>query len=123
MNKARKENNRQGRAVIFQQHANPVFEQRARADSTGQVRKDEDQQGNDDGKVEGSAVAETVEDLDALLEVDEGDVEAEDVTGESGDPAEPVAGVCDGENPMEDEGPAKTALVGGGSGERGKGAD
>lgn len=49
--------------------------------------------------------------MDALLEVDAGDVEAENVAGEAGDPAQPVAGVCDGEDPVEDEGPSEEARV------------
>ncbi|KAJ8105878.1 hypothetical protein OPT61_g9914 [Boeremia exigua] len=45
------------------------------------------------------------EDLDALLQIDEGHVEAEDVAGEARDIAEGVAGVGDGEHPVEDQRP------------------
>lgn len=50
-------------------------------------------------------VSQQGEDLDALLEVDEGDVEAEDVAGKAGDVAQPVARVGGGEDPVHDEGP------------------
>lgn len=39
------------------------------------------------------------------MEVDEGDVKAEDVTGKTSDVAQPVARVGDGEDPVHDEGP------------------
>lgn len=44
-----------------------------------------------------------LQDLNALLEVDEGDVEAEDVAGEAGDPAEGVAGIRHGKDDVQDE--------------------
>lgn len=47
------------------------------------------------------------EDLNSFLEIDEGDIEAEDVAGESCDPSKPIAGVCYGEDPMEDKCPSK----------------
>jgi len=45
------------------------------------------------------------QDLDAFLEIDEGDVEAEDVAGETGYVFESIAGVCNGKNPVHYKGP------------------
>ena len=44
--------------------------------------------------------------MDALLKVNVSDVEAEDITWEASDEAEEVARVCDGEDPVEHEGPS-----------------
>lgn len=88
----------------------------ARAEHAAQVSDHEDEEGGDDGQVKVLALAEALEDLDALLEVDEGDVEAENVAGEAGDVAKKVAGVCDSEDPVEDEGPSGGVSLGSGGG-------
>lgn len=103
---AREEDEGQRRAVILEKHAHRLLEQAARAQLAAHVRHHEDQQGRHDGQVEGGPVAEAVEHLDALLEVDEGDVEAEDVAGKPGDPAQPVARVCNRQEDMQNEGPS-----------------
>jgi hypothetical protein len=62
---------------------------------------DHENKESDDGReVKVGTGAEAVKDLNALLEVDEGDVEAEDVAWESSDPAEPIARVCDSQYPV-----------------------
>lgn len=81
-------------------------EQTARAQHAADIGDHEDEEGGDDAEVEFLVGAEALEHLDTLLEVDEGDVEAEDVTREAGDIAEEVAGVGDGKDPVEDEGPS-----------------
>lgn len=101
----REEDDRQRRAVVLEEDAHVVMEQRALAELAAGIRDGEDQHGHHDAQVEGLGVALQHEDLDALLEVDEGDVEAEDVAGEAGDVAQPVARVRDGEDPVQDEGP------------------
>lgn len=105
MHEASKEDDRQGGSVVLDEGADIVVEQGALADGVGKVGDREDEHGGEDAQVERLRVAQQFEDLDALLEVDEGDVEAEDVAGEAGDVAEPVARVGDGEDPVHDEGP------------------
>jgi len=53
-------------------------------------------------------VTESFEYLDALLEIYKGDVEAEDVAWEPRHVLEQVAGVGDGQDPVEDKRPAIT---------------
>lgn len=53
----------------------------------------------------------TGENLDALLQVDEGHIEAEDIAAEAGDVGETVAGVGDGEDPVHDQRPPSSKLV------------
>lgn len=83
-----------------------VLEEAAAAQHGAEVGSHEEQQRGHNGEVKGAAGAETLENLDAFLDVDEGDVEAEDVAGEAGDPAQPIARVCDGEDPVQYERPS-----------------
>lgn len=84
VHEAREEDDRQRRPVILDEHADVVLEQGARADDAAQVADDEHEQGDDDGEVEGLGGTLAGEHLDAFLQVDEGDVEAEDVAREAG---------------------------------------
>lgn len=93
-------------AVVLEEDANAVAEEAAGAERAARVGDDEDEQGDDDGEVKVGPVAEALEHLDAFLEVDAGDVEAENVAGEARHPAQPVARVGDGEDPVQDEGPS-----------------
>lgn len=93
-------------AVVLEEDAHVVVEEAAATEAGADVRDHEDEQRGDDRKVEWLGITQTLEDLDAFLEVDEGDVEAEDVAGEAGHVAQPVAGVCYREDPVEDEGPS-----------------
>jgi hypothetical protein len=106
MNKPCKEDKSQGRAVVLEEDADRMLEKTALAELAADVGDGEDQQGDNHRQVEGLAVAQGLKDLDALLQVDEGDVEAKDVAGEASHVAKPVARVGDGEDPVEDEGPA-----------------
>lgn len=101
VHKPRKEDEGERGAVVLEEDADVVVEQAAPADTGAEVGDHEDEQGGDDREVKGLGVAQPLEDLDALLEVDEGHVEAEDVAGEARDVAEPVARVRDGEDPVE----------------------
>lgn len=105
MHEPREKDDGQWRAVVLEKHPHVVVEQRAAAQLTADVGDEEDQHGGHDAEVEGLSVAQQGEDLDALLEVDEGDVEAEDVAGEAGDVAQPVARVGESEDPVHDKGP------------------
>ena len=70
---------------------------------TARVARHEYQQRDHDREVGGGVAGLaplTGQDLDAFLEVDEGDVEAEDVAAEACDVGESVAGVGDGEYPV-----------------------
>lgn len=105
VHEAREEDERQRRAVVLKKHAHHVRKKIARAENAAQVCDHEYEEGCNDGQVKVLALAEALEDLDALLEIDEGDVEAEDVAGEAGHVVKEVAGICDREDPVEDEGP------------------
>lgn len=106
MHEAGEEDHGQRSAIVLEEDAHGVAEQAAPAELAADIGDGEDEQGHDNGQVEGLIVAEDLEDLDALLEVDEGDVEAEDIAGEAGHVAQPVARVRDGQNPVEHERPA-----------------
>ena len=106
MDKPGKEDESQGCAIVLEEDTDPVMEKGAGAENAAEVGEDEDEEGDDDREIEGGLVAEARENFDALLEIDEGDVEAEDVAREASDPAKPVARICDGENPVKDEGPS-----------------
>lgn len=107
MHEARKEDEGERRAVVTQKDADGVSKQGAVAHHARHVAKDEDEQGDDGGQVKGLAVAQAAEHLDALLQVDEGDVAAENVAGEARHPPQPVARVGHGQGPVEDEGPSE----------------
>lgn len=92
-------------------------EQATRAQNTTEVGYHEDKEGSNDRQVKVLALAEALEDLYALLDIDAGDVETEDVAGEAGDVAKEVAGIRDSEDPMEDEGPPKSVSWRSGSGD------
>ena len=53
----------------------------------------------------------TGENLNALLQVDEGHVEAKDIAAEAGDVGETVAGVGDGKDPVHDQRPPSSKSV------------
>ena len=103
---AGEEDDGQGGAVVLEEDAHGVLEQAALAELAADVGDGKDEQGHDDRQIKGLGVAEGLEDLDALLQVDEGDVKAKDVAGEAGHVAQPVARVGDGQDPMKDEGPS-----------------
>ena len=79
-----------------------VLEERTVADETADIADCSDEEGNNDGEVE-TFLALTSEDLDAFLQVDEGDVKTEDVTGEARYVAKCIGGVGDGEDGMHDK--------------------
>lgn len=71
------------------------------------ISNHKEQQCRHNGEVEGTPIAKTLQHLDALLEIDKGHVEAKDVAGESRDPAKPVAGVCNGKYPVQNQRPSR----------------
>ena len=83
-----------------------MSEKGACAHDATNISTHEDEQGNDNGEVKVASVAETLEDLDALLKIDEGYIEAEDVAWETGNPFEPVTGVGNSKYNMENERPS-----------------
>lgn len=70
-------------AVVFKEHAHRVSEERALPQLATRICNHENEQGHHDGQVERRVIAETLEHLDALLQVDERDVEAEDIARKS----------------------------------------
>jgi len=105
VHEAGEEDDGQRGSVVLEEGPDVVVEERACPELATGVGDEEDQHGGHDAQVEGFAVAEQGEDLDALLEVDESDVEAEDVAWKAGDVAQPVARVRDGEDPVHYHGP------------------
>ena len=108
MDEAGKEDECQGSPVVLEEDTDPVAEKGACAERAGEIGEHEHEEGDNDGEVEWSIIAEAGQNLDTLLKVNKGDVESEDVTGEPSDPAKPIARVCDGEDPVEYEGPSAT---------------
>ena len=106
VDEAREEDHRQGRAIVLEEDAHGVPEQAALAQFAADVGDGKDEQSHDHGKIRRLAVTQSLEDLDAFLQVDESDVEAEDVAGKARHVAQPVARVGDGQDPVEDERPS-----------------
>jgi hypothetical protein len=111
VHEAGEENNGERGAVILQEDADGVGEEVAPAQLAADVSDEEDEQGDDDGQVKGLLVAEPGQDLDALLKVYKGDVEAKHVAGKAGDVAQPVARVGNSQDPVKDQRPARMWLV------------
>ncbi len=91
VDEAGEEDEGQGRAVVLEEDTDPVAEEGALSEGGAEVGENEDEEGDGDGEIEGSIVAEALEDLNTLLEVDTGYVEAKDVAREACYPAEPIA--------------------------------
>ena len=106
MDEAGEENEGKRSAIVLEEHAKSVREETAPAELAAEVGDHEDEQSSYDGEVEGLAAAETLENLDSLLKIDKGDVEAEDVAGEAGDIFEKVTRVGYCKYPVEDQRPA-----------------
>ena len=99
---------RQGCAIVFEEDTHRMAKQTALAELAADVRDGEDKQSHNNRQVEGLLVAKELEDLNALLQVDEGDIEAKDVTREACHVTQPVARVGDGQDPVEYEGPSRS---------------
>lgn len=93
MREAREERDRQLRAVAFGEHAYGAVKEVSRANRAANERRTENQQRGRDREVEGLAIAQAGETLGALLHVNAGQVEAEDVAGQAGDEIAPVSDV------------------------------
>ncbi len=101
-----KEYDSQRRAIVFDELSDISLEKIAFANDTTPVAKAEYEQGDHDCNVCGSLPCQAPlsrEYLDALLEIDEGNVEAEDVAGEACDVGEAIASIGNGEDPVHDE--------------------
>lgn len=105
VHKPSEEDDCQRGSVILDKGAHVVVKQRTAGQCVAKVRNRKDQHGDEDAQVERLGVAQQDEDLNALLEVDEGHVKPKDVAGKAGDVAQPVARVGDGEDPVHDQGP------------------
>lgn len=105
MNKSGEEDKRQRRSIVLEKDADVVLEQAAGSQLATNVSNHEDQQRSDNGQVKSAVISEALKHLDSLLKIDKGNVEAKDVAGEACHPAQPVARVCDGEDPVQDKRP------------------
>lgn len=85
VDEAGEEDDGQRGSVVLEEDPDVVVEERAGPKLAADVGDEEDQHGGHDAQVKGLLVAEQGEDLDSLLQVDEGDIEAEDVAWEAGD--------------------------------------
>lgn len=84
-----------------------MSEETAGSEFTADVSHYKQQQRCDNREVESGVAAKTFQNLNAFLEIDEGYVEAKDVAGEPCDPAEPVARICDGKDPVQNQRPSR----------------
>lgn len=64
-----------------------MSEKRARAQNASEVGEYEDEEGDGDGEVKGGAISKSLKNLDALLDIDQGNIEPKDVAWESSHPA------------------------------------
>lgn len=100
VDEAGEEDEGQGRAIVFEKDTQWMAKEAAGAELTAGIGDHEDQEGGNDGEIKLGAISQTLEDLNTLLEVDEGDVKAKDVAGEASDPTEPITRIGDGKNPV-----------------------
>lgn len=100
MHKTCKEYHCKGCTVIFDEYSNVVLEEGTGANDATKVTNHEHEKSHDNGEVECLAGSLPGEDLNALLEVNEGNVEAEDVAGEASHVFQAVTRVGDGEDPV-----------------------
>lgn len=105
--KASKEDESQWCSVVFQKDTDWVSEETAGSEFTADIGHHKQQQRCDNGEVESAVAAKTLQNLNAFLEIDEGYVEAKDVAGEPCYPAEPVARICDGKDPVQNQRPSR----------------
>jgi hypothetical protein len=103
VDKASEKDDCQRGAIVLEKHTQGVAEKAASAKFAAHVCYHEDKKSGNDGEIELLSSTEMFEDLDALLEVDKGDVKPKYVTGEACDPSKPVAGVCYGKNTVKDK--------------------
>ena len=105
---ASEEDDCQRRAVIFYEFSHVAVEESGFPDDAAEPGDAEDEEGDHDLQIGGGGTGETPlarKYLNAFLEVDEGDVEAEGIAAEAGDVGEGIAGVGDGEDPVHNQGP------------------
>lgn len=108
VDKAGEEDDGQWRTVILDELSDVSVEQVAVANDTTEVCDSQDEQRHHHCQVRRAGsrhVPLSREDLNALLEINEGDIKAEDVTGETSDIGEAIASICGREDPMHNQGP------------------
>jgi len=107
---AGEEDDRQRCAVIFNHLPYLPSKEIASTNDTAGKGSHQDQKGHHDCEIGRRIPGNTPlagQHLDALLQVDEGDVNAKNVTGESSDVSQGIAGVGDGEDPVHHKRPPK----------------
>ena len=102
VDEAREEDDCEGSAVVFNKLADVSVEEFAFADDAAEVGAGRDEERDHDAEVGGcwGLVPLASKDLDAFLEVDERNIEAERITAKSRNVCEGVAGVGDGKDPV-----------------------
>ena len=103
-----KEDDCQRCAIILDEFSDMPMKQIALSDDTTAVGKAENEKGDHDRKIGGGRANEAplpCQDLDALLQVDKGNVETEYVAGEARDIRQAIAAVRNSEDPMHYERP------------------
>lgn len=108
-NKPREENNGQWRAVILDEFSDIASKKVALARDSTDVTAHEDKKRHHNGKICRCFPCHSPlssQDLDTLLEINEGDIETKDVTRETGDISQAVTSIGYSEYPMHYEGPS-----------------
>jgi hypothetical protein len=105
MHKSCKEDHCKRGPIILNEKSNIVLEERTGSNDTANVADCKHKESNDDGEVESLARSLAAEDLNPLLEINEGYIEAEDVAGEASHVFEAIACVCYSKDPVHYQGP------------------
>ena len=103
MHESGEEYDRQRRAVIFDELPHMALEESTSTNNTTCIADHQDQEGYHNCKISRCIPGRTPlagQHLDAFLQIDKGHVEAENVTGESSDVGQGVAGIGDGKDPV-----------------------
>lgn len=106
VNKTREKDDCKWSAVVLQEYAYPVLKEATRSKNTTQIGTHENEESGDNGKVERSTISQPLQDLNALLKINESDIESKDVARKPGDPSKPIARVSDGKQDVEDQRPS-----------------
>lgn len=105
------ENDRQGSTIVFQEFPDISLEETATAELLADPTTHKHKEGNHDAQVcrrlpNGSPLP--GQDLDTLLEIDKGYVEAKDIARETGHVCQGVARIGYSKDPVHDQGPTST---------------
>lgn len=121
VNKPSEEDNRQRRAIVFDEFPDISLEETASTEFSADPTAHQNQESDHNAQI-GRCLSNLSplpgQDLDALLKIDEGNVEPKDITRKAGNVGQRITGIRNGKQPMHDQRPAAGSLAGAGNSSR-----